>query len=85
MENKIMKIVDENDNIIEYTILDYFYFDKTNKNYIVYTDNKKDSNGKLNVYASIYYKNDNTKLDSVDTSEEWDLIEKRLKIKGIRG
>ena len=78
-EKKILKIIDENGKEIEYEILIAFYWTKTNKNYIVYTDNTKDENGSLNVYAAIYYPQDSSKLDPIETDEEWDQIDSRLK------
>ena len=78
-EKKILKIIDENGKEIEYEILIAFYWTKTNKNYIVYTDNTKDENGSLNVYAAIYYPQDSSKLDPIETDEEWDQIDIRLK------
>ena len=51
-----------------------------NENYIVYTDNTNDENGNLNVFAAIYYPHDNSKLDSIETDEEWNEIDKRLNI-----
>ena len=50
-----------------------------NKNYIVYTDNTNDENGSLNVFAAIYYPYDSNKLDPIETDEEWDEIDRRLK------
>ena len=49
----------------------------TNKYYIVYTDNTYE-NDKINLFASIYYPNDNTKLEEIKTQEEWNEIESRL-------
>lgn len=50
---------------------------KTNKYYIVYTDNSE-NNDKLNVFANIFYPDDNSKFDLILTQEEWNEIEKRL-------
>lgn len=50
---------------------------KTNKYYIVYTDNSE-NNGKLYVFANIFYPDDNSKFDLILTQEEWNEIEKRL-------
>lgn len=57
-----------------------FLWTKTNKNYIIYTDNTIDENNDLNIYASIYDPNDSTKLDEIKTDEEWSEIEKRIQI-----
>ena len=77
-ENKILKITDDLDNVIEYEILLTFKWTKTNKNYIVYTDNTYDENDNLNIFAAIYYPQDDSKLDAIETEEEWERIEKRL-------
>lgn len=37
-----------------------YHDDDTNKDYMVYTDNAFDENGKLNVYYSLYEKRDNS-------------------------
>ena len=78
-EKKFMKLTDKDGKEIEYEILVAFKWTKTNKNYIVYTDNTKDENNKLNIYAAIYYPSDRTKLDPIETDEEWDEIDNRLK------
>lgn len=78
-ERKLLKIVDDLGKEIEYEILFAFKLEKTGKNYVVYTDNTIDENGDLNVFASIYYPQDNSKLDSIETEDEWEEIEKRLK------
>jgi len=78
-EKKILKIIDEKGKEIEYEVLIAFKWTKTNKNYIVYTDNTNNDNGDLNVFAAIYYPNNNFKLDSIESDEEWDEIDRRLK------
>ena len=60
---------------IEYEILATFKMEKTNKNYLVYTDNTY-SDGKLNIYASTI--NEDETLKDIETDEEWALIEKVL-------
>ena len=65
-------MLDENGNEIIYDVLFTFESDETNKNYIVYTDNSKDEEGNIQVYASIY---DPTGKDlnlyPIETDEEW--------------
>lgn len=78
-EKKFMKIIDDSGKEIEYEILMAFKWLRTNKNYIVYTDNTNDENGNLNVFAAIYYPHGNSKLDSIETDEEWNEIDKRLR------
>ena len=76
-ENKTLKIIDNEGKEFEYEILMAFKWSKTNKNYVIYTDNSDSDN--LNIYAAIYYPNDDSRLDSITTEEEWNEIEKRLK------
>ncbi len=77
-EKKILKITDKNGKEMEYEILSTFLFAKTEKNYVIYTDNIKDEQGNLNIYASIYYPFDDTKLDNIETEEEWNAVESIL-------
>lgn len=75
---KTFTIIDNLGNEVSYEILLAFYLYKTDKHYLVYTDNKKDKEGNLKVYAAIYYPNDNTKLENIKTKEEWDEVRSRL-------
>ena len=77
MEDKYLNITDTDGNILEYEIILAFFWSKTNKYYIVYTDNIYE-NDKINLFASIYYPNDNTQLEEIKTQEEWNEIESRL-------
>lgn len=79
MNKRTLKIVDNDGREIEYEVLLVFTLRKTGKNYVVYTDNTVDDNGNLNVFASIYFKEDDSRLEQIETEEEWDEIEKRLK------
>ena len=59
-----------------YDVLFTFESEETNKNYIVYTDNSKDENGNIEVYASIYDPEDpHSKLEAIETDKEWKVIE----------
>lgn len=78
-EKKTLKLIDNLGRESEYEILLAFKWTKTNKNYIVYTDNTIDENHNLNVLAAIYYPQDDSKLDVIETDEEWNEIEKRLR------
>ncbi len=77
-EKKILKITDKNGKEKKYEILSAFVFAKTGKNYVIYTDNTKDDEGNLNIYASVYYPSRETKLDSIESEEEWNAIESIL-------
>jgi len=70
------KIIDKEGKEIECEVLFTFESEETKKNYIVYTDNTKDSEGNIKVYASIYDPEaDNTELLPVETDREWKVIE----------
>ena len=77
-DTKKLKIVDNDGKETEYEILSAFQYGKTGKNYVVYTDNTRDENGSINAYAAIYYPDDETRLDPIETDEEWDLVEAAL-------
>ena len=66
--------VDENGNKISCDIL--CDLETNNKNYLIYTDNSECSDGSKKIYASSYTTIDNTKnLESIETEEEWKMIE----------
>ena len=82
-EKEYLTFIDESGKELKCEILMTFMWTKTNKNYIIYTDNTKDENDNLNVYAGIFYNEDRTRLDPIETEDEWDEIDKRLsKLKG---
>ena len=60
----------------EYETLFTFINRENNKNYVIYTDNTVDSDGKLNSFASSYdpYSKEFLLLP-VETDEEWDNID----------
>ena len=70
-----------NDDGTEVTCHILFTFDseETKKSYIVYTDDSKDADGTIQVYASIFDPNDpNTKLEAIESEKEWKVIESIL-------
>ena len=67
-----------NDEGVEktYDVLFTFDNDETKKSYVIYTDNTVDSNGNVEVYASIYDPKDpHSKLEEIKTEKEWKIIE----------
>lgn len=79
MENKktFKCIVDNIEK--EFEVLYTFKSNKTNKDYIIYTDNSYDENKNLNIFASIYYPFDLEKeLENIESDEEWEEIENFL-------
>ena len=77
MRKNAFSMLDENGNEVIYDVLFTFESEETNKNYIVYTDNKVDEvTGNIEVYASIYDPNDpKSKLEAIETEKEWKVIE----------
>ncbi|MCI8347005.1 MAG: DUF1292 domain-containing protein [Bacilli bacterium] len=76
MKKNTFTMVDQEGKEIVYDVLFTFESEETNKNYIVYTDQSKDANGNIQVYASIYDPNDtNSKLEAITTEKEWKVIE----------
>lgn len=62
----------------EFDILYTFKSLKTNKDYIIYTDNTYENNN-LNIYASIYYPFDEEKeLENIESNEDWEEVENFL-------
>jgi len=76
MENNTFKVINKEGQEVECNVLFTFDSDETKKSYIVYTDNSKDENGNIQVYASIFHPNEeNTKLEPIETDKEWKVIE----------
>ena len=60
---------------VEYTVILTFKNTKTNKNYVVYTDNTYDQNKKLRFYAAVYDPSLSIPfLGEPTTKEEWNEI-----------
>ena len=75
-ENGKIEIVGENGEKVICDILFTFDNEETQKSYMVYTDNSKDENGKVRVYASIYDpENPKSKLEEIKTEKEWKVID----------
>ena len=76
MKKNTFSMLDENGNEIIYDVLFTFESEETNKNYIVYTDNSKEEEGNIQVYASVYDpENPKSKLEPIETEKEWKVIE----------
>ncbi len=75
-EKNTIKVTNDKGESIVCDILFTFDSEETGKSYIVYTDNSKDENGKVRVYASIYKPDDpKTKLEDIKTEKEWKIID----------
>ena len=76
MEDSKFTLIDEKGIEVTYDILFTFESEETNKNYIAYTDNTKDKDGNVQVYASIYHPEEkNARLEEIKTEKEWKIIE----------
>lgn len=70
------KVIDNEGKEIVFEVLFTFESDETKKNYMVYTDNSKDENGNVRVYASVFKPNaEPLELLPVETEREWKIIE----------
>ena len=74
-EDMTFTVVNDEGKEIKCDVLFTFDSDETGKNYIVYTDNTKDENGNIKVYASIYNSEDTTKLEPITSEKEWKVIQ----------
>lgn len=77
MDKKYLYVLDDFGKKNEYEIILAFKSAANNKNYVVYTNNEY-SGDSLNLYASIYY-DDFSKLDPIDSEEDWNIVEDKLK------
>ena len=77
MEKNTFTVLGDDGKEVVCQVLFTFESDETGKNYIVYTDNTKDSTGSTQVYASIYDPKDDKdmKLQPIETDKEWKSIE----------
>ena len=74
-ENGKIEIIGENGEKVVCDILFTFDNEETNKSYMVYTDNSKDEDGKVRVFASIYDPSDpKSKLEEIKSEKEWKVI-----------
>lgn len=77
-EKKTIKIFDENGVEKEVEVIAYFTLTMNNKDYLIYTENKEDANGNVEVYTSeVVHKDDNTtELLGIDDDNVWAEIKK---------
>ena len=76
MKNNYFTFIDNENNEIKMRVLYTFDLVETGKNYIVYTDDTKDEEGHIKVYASCYNPNKKTTdLLPIETEKEWKIIE----------
>ena len=76
MDKNTFKVINDEGQEVVCHILFTFDSEETKKSYIVYTDDSKDEQGNVQVYASIFDPEDpNTKLEAIETEKEWKVIE----------
>lgn len=77
MEEKMtFKAVNNEGVEVECEVLFTFESEETKKNYMVYTDNTKDEEGNIRVYASIYNPDKpESELIPIESESEWKIIE----------
>ena len=77
MDKNTFTVIGEDGRKVICNVLFTFDSDETKKSYIVYTDNTKDKNGNIQVYASIYNPNstDEMELLPIESEKEWKVIE----------
>ena len=70
-------VINDEGKEVKCDVLFTFDSDETKKSYIVYTDNTKDKDGNIQVYASIFNpdSSDSTELLPIETEKEWKVIE----------
>ncbi len=69
-------VLDEKGKEVECEPLFTFESEETKKNYVVYTDNTRDKDGNIRVFASIYEVTDKgNKLLPIKSEKEWKVIE----------
>ena len=71
MEQLQFKITDKNGNSKSCYAIATYHHEDNNKDYIVYTDNTFDKNGRLNLYHSLY-KKDGKNITLIDESTKED-------------
>ena len=75
-EKSTITITNDKGEKVVCDILFTFDNEETQKSYVAYTDNSKDENGRVRVYASIYDPKDlSKKLEEIKTEKEWKVIQ----------
>ncbi len=75
-EKNTFTIINDEGKEVKYDVLFTFQSEETNKDYIVYTDNSKDEDGNVQVYASIYHpEEEKSRLEAIETEKEWKIID----------
>ena len=77
-ENRMIKILDENGMEKQVEVIAYFTLTLNNKDYLIYTENKTDANGNVEVYTSevVHRDDETTELMGIDDDNVWAEIKK---------
>ena len=79
-KKELITIISEEGKEEQVEVVVAFKFKDTNQEYIVYTQNEKDSNGNVTVYvSSIVEENGLSQLDGIDDDDEWTRIKAVLR------
>lgn len=70
MDAEKIKVIDENDQELEFDVLFTFESDETGKKYVLYYDSELEE---PEVYSSIY--DDEGHLFPIETPDEWEMVE----------
>lgn len=75
-EKNTITVTNDKGEKIVLDILVTFDSEETEKSYVIYTDNTKDENGNVRVYASTYNPGDpQMNLEDIKTEKEWKMVE----------
>lgn len=70
------KVINDEGKEVECDVLFTFDSVETQKSYIVYTDNTRDEDGNVCVFASVYnLRDDETRLLPIESDKEWKVVE----------
>lgn len=81
MKNNFLTLKDKNGKKKDYRIILDIEDTSSKVNYVIYTEDKKDKNGSIIVYASSYVLSSHgnmTKLKAITKEEEFDFIDRIL-------
>lgn len=72
--------ITDGDNVVVCNLISTFKDEKTQIDYIIYTDNTTDENGLKNIYGS-RYRTDGSSIELLDVENdyEWDLIDQKIR------
>jgi len=75
-EGDMLAVYDDQNLPTEWTIISKFKNEDTGKDYLVYTDNSRNEEGKKNMFVVSYRPDipDEDKLRPIETAEEWEEI-----------